>query len=50
MVFLTNIVSMIKDKAFFIFVELWLLLAYSESAPRLFDYLWGLYRVNISNM
>ncbi len=32
-----------KDKNFFNFGELWLLLAYSESAPRFFNYLWGLY-------
>jgi hypothetical protein len=35
---------------FFYFGELWLLLAYLESAPRFFNFLWGLYRVNISTM
>jgi hypothetical protein len=38
------------DKDFNFFVELWLHLAYSESAPRFVNYLRGLYTVNISTM
>ncbi len=42
----------IKDigEGFYFFVVLWLHLAYSESAPRSFNYLWGLYRVKNSTM
>jgi hypothetical protein len=49
MVFDYIIVSKIKDKDltfFSIFLELWLLSAYPQSAPRFFNYLLGLNRVN----
>ncbi len=39
-----------KDFNFFILVEFWFNLAYSESAPRFFNNLRGLHRVNISTM
>jgi hypothetical protein len=40
----------IRIKSFFIMTNFGFFLAYLESVPRFFNYLWGLYMVNISTM